>query len=115
MSSQKKELRKGKVLIDWSQNDEHKTTVAVYSLRARERPTVSTPLLWEELEAGDPDALVFEAGDVLERVAEHGDLFAPVVEQKQQPAPSCSAAAAQPARYATSAAAQRPEADIAGE
>ncbi len=83
VSSQKKDLRKGKVLIDWSQNDEHKTTVAVYSLRARERPTVSTPLLWEELEAGDPDALVFEAGDVLERVAEHGDLFAPVVEQEQ--------------------------------
>ena len=66
MSQQKKELRKGKVLIDWSQNDEHKTTVGVYSLRARERPTVSTPVTWDELE--DPDALVFEAADVLERV-----------------------------------------------
>ena len=54
VSSQKKELRKGKVLIDWSQNDEHKTTVSVYSLRARERPTVSTPLDWEELEAANP-------------------------------------------------------------
>jgi bifunctional non-homologous end joining protein LigD len=84
VSSQKKELRKGKVLIDWSQNDEHKTTVAVYSLRARERPTVSTPLAWDELEAGDPDALVFEAADVLERVGERGDLFAPVVELKQR-------------------------------
>jgi bifunctional non-homologous end joining protein LigD len=70
------------VLIDWSQNDEHKTTVGVYSLRARERPTVSTPVSWEELE--DPSALVFEAGDVLERVAEQGDLFAPVVELQQE-------------------------------
>jgi bifunctional non-homologous end joining protein LigD len=84
VSSQRKELRKGKVLIDWSQNDEHKTTVAVYSLRARERPTVSTPLLWEEVESADPGSLVFEAADVLERVAEHGDLFAPVVEQEQR-------------------------------
>jgi bifunctional non-homologous end joining protein LigD len=84
VSSQKKELRKNKVLIDWSQNDEHKTTVGVYSLRARERPTVSTPLSWDEVEAGDPDALVFEADDVLARVEEHGDLFAPVVELEQR-------------------------------
>jgi bifunctional non-homologous end joining protein LigD len=84
VSSQKKELRKGKVLIDWSQNDEHKTTVSVYSLRARERPTVSTPLDWDEVEAGDPDALVFEAGDLLERVEERGDLFAPVAELEQR-------------------------------
>jgi bifunctional non-homologous end joining protein LigD len=83
VSSQKKELRKNKVLIDWSQNDEHKTTVGVYSLRARERPTVSTPLAWEELEAGDADALVFEAEDVLARVEERGDLFAPVAELEQ--------------------------------
>jgi bifunctional non-homologous end joining protein LigD len=84
VSTQKKELRRGKVLIDWSQNDEHKTTVGVYSLRARERPTVSTPLEWAEVEAGDPDALVFEADDVLARFEERGDLFAPVVEMKQQ-------------------------------
>jgi len=84
VSSQKKELRKNKVLIDWSQNDEHKTTVSVYSLRARERPTVSTPLLWEEVEAGDPDALVFETDDVLARVEEHGDLFAQVEELEQR-------------------------------
>jgi bifunctional non-homologous end joining protein LigD len=84
VSTQKKELRKGKVLIDWSQNDEHKTTVSVYSLRARERPTVSTPLDWDELEAADAGALVFEAGDVLERVEERGDLFAPVVELQQR-------------------------------
>jgi bifunctional non-homologous end joining protein LigD len=82
VSQQRKELRKNKVLIDWSQNDEHKTTVGVYSLRARERPTVSTPLAWEELD--DPAALVFEAADVLERFEEHGDLFAPVVEVEQE-------------------------------
>jgi bifunctional non-homologous end joining protein LigD len=84
VSSQKKELRKNKVLIDWSQNDEHKTTVGVYSLRARERPTVSTPLAWDEVEAGDADALVFDAEDVLARVEEHGDLFAPVEELEQR-------------------------------
>ncbi|MGH2844846.1 MAG: non-homologous end-joining DNA ligase [Thermoleophilaceae bacterium] len=82
VSQQRKELRRGKVLIDWSQNDDKKTTVCVYSLRARERPTVSTPLRWEELE--DPGALVFEAADVLERVEQHGDLFAPVVELRQE-------------------------------
>jgi len=82
VSQQKKELRKGKVLIDWSQNDEHKTTVGVYSLRARERPTVSTPLAWEELD--EPELLVFEAADVLERVERDGDLFAPVVELRQE-------------------------------
>jgi bifunctional non-homologous end joining protein LigD len=82
VSQQKKELRKGKVLIDWSQNDESKTTVGVYSLRARERPTVSTPVSWEELE--DPSALVFEAADVLERVESEGDLFAPVAELRQE-------------------------------
>jgi bifunctional non-homologous end joining protein LigD len=84
VSSQRKELRKNKVLIDWSQNDEHKTTVGVYSLRARERPTVSTPLAWDEVEAGDPEALVFEAADVLARVEEHGDLFAPVEQLEQR-------------------------------
>ena len=82
VSQQRKELRKGKVLIDWSQNDEHKTTVGVYSLRARERPTVSTPLAWEELD--EPAALVFEAADVLERFEERGDLFAPVAELRQE-------------------------------
>jgi bifunctional non-homologous end joining protein LigD len=82
VSQQRKDLRRGKVLIDWSQNDESKTTVCVYSLRARERPTVSTPLRWEELE--DPEGLVFEAADVIERVEEHGDLFAPVVELQQE-------------------------------
>jgi bifunctional non-homologous end joining protein LigD len=87
VSSQKKELRKGKVLIDWSQNDEHKTTVCVYSLRARERPTVSTPVEWSEVEAAlaadDADALVFDSADVLERVKERGDLFEPVLSLEQ--------------------------------
>src|SRR3712207_5710842 len=84
-SVMRKDQRPGKVFIDWSQNDEHKTTVSVYSLRARERPTVSTPVSWEELErASGPDELVFEADEVLERVAEQGDLFAPVVEREQQ-------------------------------
>ena len=84
----KKTLRKGKVLIDWYQNNERKTTIAVYSLRARERPTVSTPVTWEEVEhavaRNDPDSLVFETGDVLKRIEEHGDLFAPVLELKQK-------------------------------
>jgi bifunctional non-homologous end joining protein LigD len=83
VSRQTKRLRKGKVLVDWSQNDEHKTTICVYSLRARERPTVSTPLTWDEVraarESGDPAELVFEARDVLGRVAERGDLFAEVL------------------------------------
>jgi bifunctional non-homologous end joining protein LigD len=88
VSKMKKELRKGKVFVDWSQNDRAKTTVAVYSLRARERPTASTPLRWEEVEAaasgGDAEALRFEAADVLERVSEHGDLFAPVLKLEQK-------------------------------
>lgn len=84
----KKTLRKGKVLIDWYQNNERKTTIAVYSLRARERPTVSTPVTWEEvehaIERDDAASLVFEAGDVLKRVEKHGDIFAPVLELKQK-------------------------------
>src|SRR5271170_231070 len=72
VSDMKKELRVGKVLVDWSQNDEHKTTIAVYSLRAREQPSVSTPVKWEEVEAAlkkkDADQLVFEAAQVLKRV-----------------------------------------------
>jgi bifunctional non-homologous end joining protein LigD len=71
-----RKARPGKVFIDWSQNNPAKTTVAPYSLRARERPTVSTPLLWKEVESCEqPDDLVFTAPDVLARVDEHGDLF----------------------------------------
>jgi bifunctional non-homologous end joining protein LigD len=87
VSDMKKELRVGKVLVDWSQNDEHKTTIGVYSLRARERPTVSTPVKWEEVELAlkkkDAELLVFEAGQVLKRVEKMGDLFAPVLTLKQ--------------------------------
>jgi len=88
VSRMTKTARPGKVLIDWSQNDRNKTTVCAYSLRAAERPTVSTPLEWDELRAAldgcDPDALRFEAGQVLERIAERGDLFAPVLSLAQK-------------------------------
>jgi bifunctional non-homologous end joining protein LigD len=88
VSEMKKSVRGGKVFVDWSQNTSFKTTVNVYSLRAMDRPTVSTPLRWEEVEAvtdsRDPDDLVFTSADVLERVAEHGDLFAGVVELRQE-------------------------------
>ncbi len=83
VSRQTRALRPGKVLIDWSQNHPAKTTIAVYSLRARPRPTVSTPVTWDEVErclsAGDPSLLQFEAGEVLERIEAHGDLFAPLL------------------------------------
>jgi bifunctional non-homologous end joining protein LigD len=88
VARQTKSLRPGKVLVDWSQNDQHKTTVCAYSLRARERPTVSTPVAWEEveeaLEAGDAGRLTFEAGAVLERVQERGDLLAEVLTLRQE-------------------------------
>ncbi len=83
-----KKERPGKVFIDWSQNHLTKTTVTVYSLRARERPTVSTPLTWGEVsdaaDAEDADLLTFEAADVLARVQEHGDLFARVETDTQE-------------------------------
>lgn len=85
VSTMRKELRKGKVFIDWSQNSRHKTTVCVYSLRARPRPTVSAPVTWDEVEAAaDGEPLSFEAGDVLDRVAEHGDLFADAATLEQR-------------------------------
>ncbi len=87
VSSMAKAGRTGKVLIDWSQNDEHKTTVNVYSLRAKERPTVSTPVTWTEIMAcrdqRDRELLVFDSAQVLARVAEHGDLFANVYSLRQ--------------------------------
>jgi bifunctional non-homologous end joining protein LigD len=87
VSRMARSLRAVKVLVDWSQNTEHKSMVCAYSVRAKERPTVSTPLLWAEVEAavdrGEADALVFEMDAVLERVAEHGDLFAPVLAERQ--------------------------------
>jgi bifunctional non-homologous end joining protein LigD len=104
VSRMSKALRSGRVFVDWSQNDNHKTTVCVYSLRARERPTVSTPVRWSEVaEAAasrDARALVFEAATVLERVDEHGDLFEPVLtlEQELPPAPVEGKSAAPPAK-----------------
>ena len=88
VSQQLKTLREGKVLIDWSQNDQYKTTVNVYSLRAREHPTVSSPVTWDEVEEclaeRDPMHLRFTADAVLERVSEMGDLFEPVLKLKQK-------------------------------
>ncbi|HEX2058764.1 MAG TPA: non-homologous end-joining DNA ligase [Actinomycetota bacterium] len=88
VTKQSKEARRGKVLIDWSQNDDHKTTVSVYSLRARPRPTVSTPVTWDEVGAAassaDASKLVFEHDEVLRRVEEHGDLFEPVLKLRQK-------------------------------
>jgi bifunctional non-homologous end joining protein LigD len=83
VSRMSKELRTGKIFIDWSQNHPAKTTIAPYSLRARARPTVSTPVTWEEVDAcagsGLPQSLSFTAPEVLQRVEERGDLYAPLV------------------------------------
>ena len=81
-----KRLRSGKVFVDWSQNDDKKTTSTVYSLRAKSTPTVSTPLLWKEIEAAfsRKKILSFTSAEVLKRVAKHGDLFAPVLTLKQK-------------------------------
>jgi len=86
VTKMQKSLRAGKVFVDWSQNDDHKTTVCVYSLRAKGRPTVSTPLTWNEVERGAKgrDRLVFEAAEVLARIEKQGDLFQPVLELKQK-------------------------------
>jgi bifunctional non-homologous end joining protein LigD len=86
VSRMQKSLRAGKVLVDWSQNDGKKTTVSVYSLRAREKPTVSTPVTWDEIETAlaRKQPLRFEAHDVLKRVEEMGDLFAPVLKLAQK-------------------------------
>jgi bifunctional non-homologous end joining protein LigD len=87
VSAMQKTQRKGKVFVDWSQNDDNKTTVNVYSLRAKEHPTVSTPVRWEEIKTalakGKPAMLQFEADEVLKRVRRLGDLFAPVLSLQQ--------------------------------
>ncbi len=88
VSEMKKSLRTNKVFVDWSQNDQHKTTVCVYSLRAKEHPTVSTPVTWDEvalcLKKQDPELLLFTADQVLKRVEKLGDLFVPVLKLKQK-------------------------------
>jgi bifunctional non-homologous end joining protein LigD len=87
-SNMSKAVRKGKVFVDWSQNDEHKTTICVYSLRAKEEPTVSTPVTWNEvdncLKRKNPDLLKFRSDQVLKRVEKHGDLFEPIEKLKQK-------------------------------
>jgi bifunctional non-homologous end joining protein LigD len=87
-TNMRKELRKGKVFVDWSQNDRHKTTACAYTLRARSRPTVSTPVEWAELDRAlkkeEASGLVFETADVLKRVKKKGDLFEPVLKLKQK-------------------------------
>src|SRR5467141_220222 len=86
-SNMSKAVRKGKVFVDWSQNDEHKTTICVYSLRAKEEPTVSTPVTWDEVEKclkkKKADLLKFRTDQVLARVEKRGDLFESVKEMKQ--------------------------------
>jgi bifunctional non-homologous end joining protein LigD len=88
VSHQLRTARANKVLIDWSQNTASKTTVSVYSLRARSEPTVSTPVTWDELDdavsAGDAGRLSFQWPDVLERVERHGDLMADILDRKQE-------------------------------
>lgn len=88
VSKMQKQLRAGKVFVDWSQNDRHKTTVCVYSLRAKDYPTVSTPVEWDEvrtaLKQKDARRLSFVSDEVLERVEEHGDLFSLVLKLKQR-------------------------------
>jgi bifunctional non-homologous end joining protein LigD len=88
VSDMKKAVRTNKVFVDWSQNDQHKTTISIYSLRARERPTVSTAVTWDEVEQAlkkkDAASLVFEAKDVLARMEKMGDLFEPVQKLKQK-------------------------------
>jgi bifunctional non-homologous end joining protein LigD len=83
-----KAVRKGKVFVDWSQNDEHKTTICVYSLRAREEPTVSTPVNWEEVEnclrRKDAKLLKFRSDKTLARIEKMGDPFEPVERLKQK-------------------------------
>ena len=88
VSRMTKRLRTGKVLVDWSQNDDHKTTVTVYSVRARDRPTVSAPVSWDEVQechaAKDPELLTFETESVLQRVARDGDAFAMLLSRQQE-------------------------------
>ncbi|CAN5636145.1 non-homologous end-joining DNA ligase [soil metagenome] len=87
VSRMRKDLREGKVFVDWSQNDEHKTTVCVYSLRAKAHPMVSTPLAWDEVEealaAHEPGLLAFDWEAALARTEEYGDLFSEVLDREQ--------------------------------
>ena len=87
-SVMKKDLRKGKVFVDWSQNSHHKTTIAPYSLRGRPTPTVSTPVTWDEVaKCRHPNDMMFTARDVLTRLDEHGDLLKPLLTRKRPDLP----------------------------
>lgn len=113
VSDMKKSLRANKVFVDWSQNDVHKTTICVYSPRAKERPTVSTPVTWNEVEnclkQGDPEMLAFVSDQALERVDKMGDLFEPVLKLKQKlPDAEALQTAEQPAPPATAPGKARP-------
>src|SRR6478672_5022881 len=109
VSDMKKALRVNKVFVDWSQNDDYKTTVNVYSLRAKDQPTVSTPVTWQEVEnclkKGDPELLVFTSDNVLQRVEKSGDLFGPVLNLKQKlpPLAALGNSAAEPVASARAA------------
>jgi bifunctional non-homologous end joining protein LigD len=87
-SNMSKAVRKGKVFVDWSQNDEHKTTICVYSLRAKQEPTVSTPVTWNEVEnclkKKNAELLKFRSDQALARIEKFGDLFQPVEKLKQK-------------------------------
>jgi len=87
-SNMSKAVRKGKIFVDWSQNDEHKTTICVYSLRAKEEPTVSTPVSWDEvtncLKKKKAELLKFRCEKTLSRVEKMGNLFEPVEKLKQK-------------------------------
>ena len=117
VSDMKKSIRTGKIFVDWSQNDEHKTTIGVYSLRARENPTVSTPVTWDEVERAlkkkDADLLVFQSQQTVARFEKMGDLMEPVLKLKQK-LPKLNAAAAvrekpsQPIEIAAQAEENRP-------
>ncbi|HET7872672.1 MAG TPA: non-homologous end-joining DNA ligase [Terriglobales bacterium] len=109
VSEMKKALRPNKVFVDWSQNDSYKTTICVYSLRAKDRPTVSTPVTWQEVEdcrkKNDPQLLVFTSDQVLTRVEKRGDLFEPVLSLRQK-MPKLADLEAESKREATSIAAR---------
>jgi bifunctional non-homologous end joining protein LigD len=94
VSNMQRNLRKGKVFVDWSQNDTHKTTVNVYSLRAKERPTVSTPVTWDEIKHATKKKkhLSFDSDEVLRRLEKEGDIFAPILSFKQRLPPLTSLA-----------------------
>jgi bifunctional non-homologous end joining protein LigD len=115
VSRMTKSLRPGKVLIDWSQNDPHKTTVCVYSLRARERPTISTPLTWEEVQraarARGQRQLSAEPAQLLRRVARHGDLFAPLLALTQRLPDFSGSTGSASASAPTSASRSKPSSD----